>query len=427
MSATEPVEADRLLLALFEGAGPVETPTPGIRAWLANDVVGEERRPVLIKRVGNAGKGRATEALSLLHPHIVRTRRWMTEGGYLYVVRDVVRGKNLRQLLGVSSATRPSPELLRRLLMPLLDALEFAHARGAEHGGVSPENLLVTDAGHIWISDFATADPKAPHHFNAYHGEATVKGDIRATAGMISAYLPTSGPFATSVVRGRIEGLLNRCDTVNDLRETLLALEKLAAAAVPTGSPATAGRGGSNTPTAAAAPVRTPSAAPAPSRAPAGVNDPKPPWDQSRYNRTFPNDAPTLTGAPELICTLAEPAPRLPQGGGGATSLVIRNDGSAPLIIRMIATQHAWLNVRPTELPLTILPNQSERVGFHISAARLTPGEYRSEVYLSSNAGGRGAEGLQDGWFKHTCEVRIIVELPGRGAPAAPPRAARRW
>ena len=119
------------------------------------------------------------------------------------------------------------------------------------------------------------------------------------------------------------------------------------------------------------------------------------------------------SGAPLLTCLAPDGPARVAQGGGGAAALMLRNEGGATLIVRMIATQHAWLNVRPMELPLSIPPGGAASVSFVLSAARLTPGEYRSEVYLSANAPGRGAEDLRGGWFKHTCEVRISVEPPG--------------
>jgi hypothetical protein len=85
------------ILALFDAAGPVETPTPSVRAWLARDPDGNGR-PVLIKRIGG-GKaggepGARDGALALVHPQIVRPRRWLLgPTGELYVVRDVVGAK----------------------------------------------------------------------------------------------------------------------------------------------------------------------------------------------------------------------------------------------------------------------------------------------------------------------------------------------
>lgn len=394
-------QSDARILALFEGAGPVETPTPGVRAWLARDT-SSGQKPVLIKRVDAAGKGRATGALALLHPGIVRTRRWFAEGAALYVVRDVVRGKNLRQRM-TGEGTARSADTVRRLLLPVIDALWYAHGEGFAHGGVSPENVLIGDDGAVGISDWATADPKAPQHFLNYNGTASVAGDVAALGKVLVEFLPTGGAFASAAVRDRIGGILRRCDTLADLRETVNALERLAAAPLP------------RAPQTVDAARLTDAVRSEPPAAPAALD--------------FADDADTTQGwrartgtdMPRLTCALAEKSARVMQGSGGAAALIVRNEGSGTLVVRMIATQHPWLNVRPIELPLTLTPGEEKRIPFAISAARLTPGEYRSEVYLSANAAGKTAEDLRGGWFKHTVEMRITVE----GGPTLPIREAK--
>ena len=411
------------ILALFEAAGPVETPTPGVRAWLARDRT-DGQKPLLIKRLsgtgGSGGKGRATEALALLHPSIVRTRRWMVHEGALYVVRDVVRGKNLRQTLTGSGIER-SPGLVQRMLLPVIDALIYAHGQGFAHGGVSPENVLIADDGSVYVSDWATVDPKAPQHFRNYEGTASVGGDIRALSGVVNDFLPNSGAFTRPAVRERIGGVLSRCTTLTDIKDTVSALERLAAAPLPSSS----GGGGD-----------------AGTRKGAGKLD----LGLEARGESPPAASVTAAGAggagiPRLTCTLVEKSARVPQGGGGVATLIVKNEGTGPLSVRMIATQHPWLNVRPIDLPLEIPPGGYKPVGFAISAARLTAGEYRSEVYLSANAAGKTAEDLRGGWFKHTAEIRITVEGgptfntpadagPGKkattpaNAPKVPPRGA---
>ena len=90
----------------------------------------------------------------------------------------------------------------------------------------------------------------------------------------------------------------------------------------------------------------------------------------------------------------------MPQGGGGMVTLHVRNEGPKPLVLRMITTQHPWLNVRPVALPMIIPVSGAERLEFAVSAARLTPGEYRSEVYLSVNAAGEFNESANTGGDK---------------------------
>jgi len=423
-------ESDSRILTLFEGAGTIETATPSARAWLARDTTGE-RRAVMIKRVPETRQSRATEALHLYHPNIVRTRRWLRDTGGLYVVRDVVKGKNLRQTLAGLGGARPTPELLRKIITPLLDTLVYAHGQNVPHGGVSPDNILIADDGGIWLSDFATTDPAAPQHYSTYQGKTMVQGDVKALGRVLSAYLPTTGAFSSPAVRGRIEGIISRCDTLEDLRVTLNALERFAIAPTPQPMPTTGKAPAGNTPTQAI-PAQTAPAQTAPAQtAPAGTNTgtesasrTPPPTPQrpgpppleipgAGTRGTDPN--PTV---PALLLSVAERSIRIPQGGGGFATIIARNEAKAPLVIRMIATQHAWLNLREPLMPLTITQNGVERIGFNISAARLTPGDYRSEVYLLANGDGIGAEKQSGGWYKHTIEIVVTVE-PAIGSGTA--------
>ncbi len=417
------------LLALFTGVGPLTSGQPSAKAWLAADTSTPTNQAVIIKRVPSARKGRATESLTLLHPHIARTRRWIAgDTGFIYVVRDVVRGKNLRQSLASSSGTRPSPELIRRLLIPVLDALAYAHSHNVCHGGLSPDNIILTDTQHVMVTDWATADPSAPHHSAIYKGEATVLGDVRAAGRILSAYLPMSGAFSNPQVRGRIEGVINRCDTLADLRATLETLEKLAA------SPAPKAARPADFDLDDAPPKKqpTPQASQQASQTSSDLREKLRDFDTPKNGTTNPTPPPI--GGPSLFCQSVQgDGIQVAVGGGGAGAMTLQNDGTASLIIRMIATQHAWVNVRPIELPLTLAPGASARVEFAISAARLSPGQYRSEVYISANANGAEAQDLRGGWFKHTCELRVhVVEAifgtgnaPANGVPAFPENAPR--
>lgn len=386
--------AESTILTFFDSPSTVETPNPGTAVWLARDPL--MQRPVLVRRLANAlGRARITEAIQLEHPHVVRTRRWLLDDNRLYVVRDVARGKNLRQRLAALGG-RPDSETLRALLLPVLDALEFAHGRQLPHGGISYENILVSEEGQVMLTDFGTADPAAPHHRAIYNGAGTSENDIQAMAKMIAALLPATGPFATPTVRSRVEGITLRCESIAGLREILSSLDKLATAPIPR---------------ATATAVVPLSAAPS--------NQPGlPPPLFGELPRTI---APALTeqvhpapvkGVAKLLCSQPE-RPHVSQGGGGLLTIEAKNEGDATLLIRMIATQHAWLNVRPTALPLVIPPGGSIKIAFAVSAARLAGGEYRSAVYLSSNAPGPSAEDLRTGWWKHSFEVRVLIGTGG--------------
>ncbi len=363
------------VLSLFESPGPIPTGTPGATAWLARDAA--SGRPVLIKRLANTqGRARLSEALAVVHPGIVRIRRWLIADGALYVVRDVARGKNLRQALGDA---RPDLDTLRRLFLPAFDALESAHAAGVFHGGLSLENLIVPGAAAetaLLLCDIATTHPDDPRHRPIYGGMATSVGDVRALGQLIAPLLPMTGTFALPAVRSRIESLILRCERLPDLRETLAALEKLAVAPLPRLRPSL----------------------------PAVPPEPVVLTPRGKATGTA-----EIRGTARLAVVQIERPDTIVQGGGGAIAVTVRNIGDASLVIRMVATQHAWLNVRPLPLPVTLLPDESARVQLVLSAARLAPGEYRSEVYFSANAPGDHAEDLRSGWFRHTAEIRVAV------------------
>ena len=382
--------AERTILSMFESPSTVETPTPGGMVWLARDP--QMQAPVLIKRLATtANRARLTEALTLDHPSIARTRRWLLDENQLYVVRDVARGKNLRQRLSAQGG-RPDIETLRSLLLPVLDALEYAHSRQLPHGGLSYENILVAEDGAVMLTDFGATDPAAPHHRAVYNGSLTVENDIQAMAKLIAALLPTTGSFATPTVRSRVEGITLRCESISGLREVLSSLEKLATAPLPRPSATAIATLESQTPGQPGLP-------------PPLLGDLPRTIAPALTEQTTPT--PTK-GIAKLVCSQPERA-LVPQGGGGLLAIEAKNEGDATLLIRMVATQHAWLNVRPTTLPLVLPPGATVKIGFVVSAARLAGGEYRSAVYLSSNAPGPNAEDLRTGWWKHTFEVRVMV------------------
>ena len=97
----------------------------------------------------------------LAHPGIVRVRDLVVEGDELAIVMDLVEGSDLRQVLRESGTLPPS--LAAGLVARVLDALAEAHAQGALHRDVKPDNVLLTqqwrtlEEGEVRLSDFSIA------------------------------------------------------------------------------------------------------------------------------------------------------------------------------------------------------------------------------------------------------------------------------
>ncbi|MFM7188235.1 MAG: hypothetical protein ACKO14_10520 [Armatimonadota bacterium] len=357
-----------ILTRQVSNAGVVATPQPDVDAWIGSDI--HTGRPVMVRRIPSSDtlQNRLTAALDAAHQTVVPFRRWMLVDGSVYTIRDVLKGKNLRQYwMGVGG--RADTETLRRWIVPLLDGLAAFHTAGIAHGGLSLDNLIIGDDLRMYIADGGICDPSAPHHNNVYGPGAGPSADIVAATKLVTALLPKSGPFASPVVRARVEGLVLRCETLAAIRELLEGLDEIAMDSITKagGQPS--------------------------------VGDLRSGLPGARVEK----------GHPQLVCDQPDRC-TIVSGSGGELNLLIRNTGQATLLIRVVATQHPWLNVRQIPLPIVVAPNGTGRIPFVVSAARLAPGDYRSQVFLSTNAPGGQAENLASGWYRHTAAVtaRII-------------------
>src|SRR6185436_9150129 len=92
----------------------------------------------------------------LLHPNIVRVRRYFERLGTAYMVMDYEEGRSLKQVLETAKAP-PEEAWIRSLLVPLLDALEAVHAARFLHRDIKPANILVRSNGTPLLLDFGSA------------------------------------------------------------------------------------------------------------------------------------------------------------------------------------------------------------------------------------------------------------------------------
>ncbi|KAG2437211.1 hypothetical protein HXX76_005874 [Chlamydomonas incerta] len=99
------------------------------------------------------------------HPDIVQLIGAFREGDFLVLVMEYVRGGSLdrvrRKLAGVGdghpSGRMSEAQALHLVLLPLLRALAYLHARGVVHRDIKPENLLFTPDWHLKLCDFGVS------------------------------------------------------------------------------------------------------------------------------------------------------------------------------------------------------------------------------------------------------------------------------
>ncbi len=150
------------LLELMGQDGPIET-------WRARDTRLQRSVAVQILRRGPDVPPEAAEhfrrdahvASLVTHPHICAVHNWGEDDGQPYVVREMLSGPRLDEM--IADGALPVEKAVD-LATQLTSALCAIHRRGLVHGHVRPSNIRVTTDGHVKLLGLGTAvaDPEGP-------------------------------------------------------------------------------------------------------------------------------------------------------------------------------------------------------------------------------------------------------------------------
>lgn len=90
------------------------------------------------------------------HPSLVKVHRFWKANGTAYMVMPHYPGRTLKEVQRTTGALRDE-QSLRRLLHPLLCALEVLHEARVFHRDISPDNVIVLPDGKPVLLDFGSA------------------------------------------------------------------------------------------------------------------------------------------------------------------------------------------------------------------------------------------------------------------------------
>ena len=325
------------VLSQFEDVLSLPPSASGAAAWTAREPSGGRR--ILIKRLpDDEAKTRATQALALRHPQIVPTRRWLRDGDRFYVVRDWVSGCNLR--LALSDMALRAFDRLHARLLPLLDALDYAHGAGLTHGAVTAENVLVDEQfpDLALLSDFARAPTAATR-------EMPPRADFVGLCQLYKDFLPTRPADDEAGTEARTRLLRNLSETqqttqsAEELRYKLDAIARMAAL-----------------------------------------------LGFDAMDMEADSGARTRLGA-RLVCALTPPTATLAPGGGTTVTLALDNEGDSILHVESVASDVVWLNLPNRFNPVDLAPGTGGDLIWTLSGARLEPGTYQAALTVRSNDG----------------------------------------
>lgn len=92
------------------------------------------------------------------HPNVLTLHRIVEEGKYLYFVLDYYNGGDLFKLITEGGCFRGNDEMVKKIFLQILDAVDACHSRGIYHRDIKPENILCSaDGERVCLADFGLA------------------------------------------------------------------------------------------------------------------------------------------------------------------------------------------------------------------------------------------------------------------------------
>ena len=90
------------------------------------------------------------------HPSLLKVHRFWEANGTAYMAMPVMRGRNVKDIR-LEMSGPPDEAWCRRILMPLLGAIEKLHSEGVYHRDIAPDNIQIEPDGSPVLLDFGAA------------------------------------------------------------------------------------------------------------------------------------------------------------------------------------------------------------------------------------------------------------------------------
>lgn len=143
----------------------------------------------------------ARAAGGLSHPYIVTVFDAGTSDHGVYIAMELLKGKDLRQLL--ATGWRPTPAQAALIVRRVADALAYAHNKGVVHRDIKPANIFMVGRTQPKVLDFGIARVRRQREPGLQVGEDT---------GQASCALVGGSPYYMSPEQVRQESVDRRTD-----------------------------------------------------------------------------------------------------------------------------------------------------------------------------------------------------------------------
>ena len=158
--------------AVFHGTDIKTGRAVAIKTLISGDEKEEKRFEIEIKTL-----------CSLDHPNILSICDYAREGYRTYLITEYLPGGTLKDRIEQNS-TLPTP-LLEKVIVQILDALDYLHKRGLFHRDIKPGNILFASENFVKLADFGLVKKE--------------NNDLQLTE--VGRYIGTIGYIPTEIIR----------------------------------------------------------------------------------------------------------------------------------------------------------------------------------------------------------------------------------
>jgi len=153
--ADNAIIATRYRIIKLLGSGAMGNVYQGEDTLLKRDIALKQLAPQLShdERILARFRQEALALARLSHPNIVQVYDFIEDGGFFWIVMELVTGGELEE----KQATSLSQQEALRLAQQMAEALGYAHQQGVIHRDFKPANVLMTASGDVKITDFGIA------------------------------------------------------------------------------------------------------------------------------------------------------------------------------------------------------------------------------------------------------------------------------
>jgi protein kinase-like protein len=141
----------------------------------------------------------ATSAAGLSHPNIVQVYdRGEAPDGTCYIAMEYVSGGTLKGWLDERGPMEPERALA--VAGQVAEALWAAHERGVIHRDIKPQNILITDMGHLKVTDFGIARAASAATISATNAVFGTAGYLSPEQALGEPATPRSDLYSLGIV-----------------------------------------------------------------------------------------------------------------------------------------------------------------------------------------------------------------------------------